>query len=938
MFGVRREIMLHRMVLRTAVTPRRPAPPVLRMSGRYNWPVSVTPLIGRDSELGELADLLRTERVLTLTGSGGCGKTRLAAELASRAAERFPGGIVWVELAASSDLEGVVTALSSALDVVESPGETVLGGVVRELGGRGRALLVLDNAEHLLAAAADVVSTITSRVGGVSVLCTSRELIGVPGEVVWRVPSLGVPPREGIERLTAAELMRFDAAVLFEERARRSRRGFVVTDANAAAVAQICVRLDGVPLAIELAAARVRSMPPERIAALLDDRFRLLSGGPRTLVARQQTLQASVTWSEELLDNAERAVFRRLGVFVGGFTIEAAEAVVGSFADVDTYEIADVVGRLVDKSLVQFEDIHDDHDGRYSLLETIRSYAAQRLFDVGEMAQSRDAHAEWCATWLAAASGDDQVSDVNAWWEARVLIVGRIDPEWPNCAAALEWAVPGTSLSLRLVAGLGDYWALRQRASDSGRYGMPAVRAGEHHTPEWMSAILALQAVRINAADAQFGPLRDDAIRLAIDRDDEAALLRLEVGRHVAMVMLAGPRDDVLAAVDDVRSRAYDLGEWYTAWNATQSPAVMLVVAGRPGEAELRVAELTSARALLIRALAAQTRGEMAFSSELAAQAQSMLDERFGGAMDRTLVAFRAGAAALAAADRSILDSLRLAEVSTDSLPGPFLSAYAVAHGVNELLEGRVAEARATFAAVEPDYFHSWRSVCYLAEIELSLGDSDAARDAALRLRAAVAEVSAPLYEATSDLVLGECARPHDLTAALDLAHQSLATAAEFGLWPSAVDALEAIGSMLFDLGRPRDAARILAAAQAARGSMGYRYRYPHRQAYVRAVQDAVRADDGWEEGLALSLPGAVEVAQRMRGERLRPLVGWDSLTPTELRVVEQVAAGLTNPQIAETLLMSRATVKTHLVHVYAKLALRNRSELAAAAARREAP
>jgi DNA-binding CsgD family transcriptional regulator len=453
-----------------------------------------------------------------------------------------------------------------------------------------------------------------------------------------------------------------------------------------------------------------------------------------------------------------------------------------------------------------------------------------------------------------------------------------------------------------------------------------------------MAAILSLQTVRINAGDADFGPMHDDAIRLAVERDDEAALLRLEVGRHVAMVMLAGPRDDFVAALDDVRDRAHDLGEWYTAWNATQSPAMILVVAGRPGEAERRVAELTSARALLIRALAAQTRGEMALSTELAAQAQSMLEERFGAAMDRTLVAFRAGAAALAAADRSILDSLGLAEDSAESVPGPFLSAYAVAHGVSELLEGRVAEARATFAAVEPDFFHSWRSVCYLAEIELSLGDRAAARDAAQRLRAAVAEVSAPLYEATSDLVLAECASKEDISTGLDLAHQSLATATGAGLWPTAIDALEAIGSMLCDLGRARDAARILAASQAARASMSYRYRFPHRHAYVQAAHDAVRADEGWSEGVALSLPAAVEVAQRMRGERLRALVGWDSLTPTELRVVEQVAAGLTNPQIAETLLMSRATVKTHLVHVYAKLELRSRAELAAAAARRETP
>jgi DNA-binding CsgD family transcriptional regulator len=192
-------------------------------------------------------------------------------------------------------------------------------------------------------------------------------------------------------------------------------------------------------------------------------------------------------------------------------------------------------------------------------------------------------------------------------------------------------------------------------------------------------------------------------------------------------------------------------------------------------------------------------------------------------------------------------------------------------------------------------------------------------------------DVPAPMYETAALLVLAECAQPDDVNAALDAAHRALAAAADAGLWPSVVDALEAIGVMLVEVGRERDGARALAAASAARDAMSYRYRFAHRATAVAAAADAVRGDDGWAEGSLLLLPEAVELAQRMRGERVRPVTGWDSLTPTE----EQVAAGLTNPQIAERLLMSRATVKTHLVHVYSKLGIGSRAELAAAAVRR---
>ncbi len=907
----------------------RSGPPV---TSPPRLPARLTPIVGREDELAELTVALAGERMVTLTGAGGCGKSRLALELAWRASAGPVGSAVWVELASCADADAVLGVVSAALDVLEAAGEDPVDRIVRHLRGRGGTWLVLDNVEHVLGAVAPLVAAVLTGVGHAAVVCTSREPVGVPGEVVWRVPSLRMPPADAPVPPTAADLAGYDAVRLFVDRARRARRGFTLTDANAPAVAQVCTRLDGLPLAIELAAARVRTMPPERIAAQLDDRFRLLGGGLRTSTARQQTLQASMAWSEGLLDDAERAVFRRLGVFAGGFTAEAAESVAGAFRDIDPYTVADTVGRLVDKSLVQFDEDRD----RYALLDTIRSYAVQRLLDTGETARARDAHAEWFARWLGRAGGDDHAADVNAWWASRLGIVGRIDPEWANCAAALDWVAPGGDRWLRLIAGLGDYWALRQRADDSARYGMPALRRADPISPRWLPAVVSLQTVRTNAGDAEFAKVRDDALAVARRVGDRRAALRLEVAHHIGMVMLVGPRADLVAALDDLSAQADEVGEWYTVWNATQSTAVMLVVAGRPAEAERRVAHLTSARARLVEAAAALERGDLDRAARLAGDARELIDARSGAAIDRLLLSFCTASAALVTADVAVLDPLAYGDLSPESLPRPFLAGYAMAQGVRALLSGDLRAARSVFQGAQSDLFTSWRALCYQVQIDVAMGDIDEAVAGATALLARLDGVTVPFCEATCDLVLAECERGRDDRAALDRAHRALATAAEHELWLCAVDALEGVGALLVEAGRCRDGARLLSAAEVARERLGYRYRFPHRQAYVADARAVVASDDSWRDGAELTLPAAVELAQRMRGERSRPVVGWDSLTPTERRVVDKVVAGLTNPQIAEVLLMSRATVKTHLVHVYGKLGIATRAELAAAAARRE--
>ena len=250
-----------------------------------------------------------------------------------------------------------------------------------ELGEGGRSLVILDNCEHLIAECAEFVVTVLGAGVDVSVLATSREQLGVAGEVAWRVPSLASPPRDGL--VPVETLSQYDAVNLFVDRARRARPSFTVNETNAAAIAQVCHRLDGIPLAVELAAARCRHMSIEQMANELDDRFRLLTGGSRMVMPRQQTLAASVEWSYELLDDVERRVLRRLGVFAGPFSLMAAEAVVTAPGDVDSIAVFDTISRLVDKSLV----LADDPDGEapYRLLETIRAFAVNRAREAGEL-------------------------------------------------------------------------------------------------------------------------------------------------------------------------------------------------------------------------------------------------------------------------------------------------------------------------------------------------------------------------------------------------------------------------------------------------------------------------------------------------------------------------------------------------------------------------
>jgi predicted ATPase/class 3 adenylate cyclase len=338
--------------------------PVLRSldAAPHNVPTPLTSLVGREVEQSTVCDLLGKHRLVTLTGSGGSGKTRLAVHVAAAAVDLHPDGTWWVELASAASGPEVAERIAVAAGVFLVPGVDPVGQLVRQWRAGADVLIVVDNAEHLIDAVAAVAQRLLSDSPNLRLLVTSREPLGVPGEVIWRVPSLSIPEAATPARIES--LTSFESVRLFIERARNARPNLVIDDRAAPHIASICSRLDGIPLAIELAAARARSLPLDRLAAGLSDAFRLLTGGSRTVLPRQQTLLASIAWSVDALDETERTVFRRLAVFQSRFTLDAAEVVCSDDTTVEPVMVLDVLAHLVDKSLVRFDDEGDTRCSR----------------------------------------------------------------------------------------------------------------------------------------------------------------------------------------------------------------------------------------------------------------------------------------------------------------------------------------------------------------------------------------------------------------------------------------------------------------------------------------------------------------------------------------------------------------------------------------------
>jgi predicted ATPase/DNA-binding SARP family transcriptional activator/Tfp pilus assembly protein PilF len=426
----------------------------------HNLPQELTSFIGREREISQIKQLLFSARLLTFTGPGGCGKTRLALKVATDLVHDFRDGVWLIELAALSDPAMVAHRVSAVLGLREPPGRPSIETLLKHLKAKN-ILLVLDNCEHLVHACARCAEMLLKACPNLQIMATSREALGVRGETLFPVPALSMPSAEK-PLPTPKVLQQYEAISLFVERAQALVLGFALNKQNAQAIVRICHRLDGLPLAIELAAARVTSLSVEQIVARLDDRFRLLGEGSRTALPHQQTLQTMMDWSFNLLSTPEQALLRRLSVFSGGFTLEAAEPVCAG-EGIATKEILSLLTHLVDKSLVKPEEEEEEQDAemRYGLLETVRQYARERLIEADELESVCARHLDFYVNLMAQAWDAIGGEDEAVWLE-------RLEHEHDNLRAALSWSLETDKIeaALRLTKTLWLFWNVRGYRSE----------------------------------------------------------------------------------------------------------------------------------------------------------------------------------------------------------------------------------------------------------------------------------------------------------------------------------------------------------------------------------------------------------------------------------------------------------------------------------------
>jgi predicted ATPase/class 3 adenylate cyclase/DNA-binding CsgD family transcriptional regulator len=905
--------------------------PPLRASSAVvsrHLPVQLTSFVGRDAELTQLRELLVQNRVVTLTGAGGVGKTRLATQVAAGMDGEFSDGMWLVDLAPITDPELVAVTVARALGLPDQPGRSTMDSLLRFVRDR-QMLVVLDNCEHLLDASAELVVALLGAASGLTVLATSREAIGVAGEVSWRVPSLSLTD---------------EAVELFSDRARRARPDFAVSDENAAAVGEICRRLDGLPLAIELAAARVRALSLAEILDTLHDRFRLLTGGARTAVRRQQTLRASVDWSHALLTEPERVLFRRLAAFFGGFDLDAAQTVAGG-ADVQRYQVLDQLTLLVDKSLVAADDSRGRT--RYRLLETVRQYAAEKLGESGEAESVRSRHRDYYTS-LAAEVDAPAGSD----YEHRI---DRAETEIDNLRAAFSWSLENSDieLALALASALQPLWLARGR-----------IREGL----AWFDAALAdLDAHHLGVATVV-------RARALADR----ALLAIYAGAAES-VEQAQQAVAIAREVDDpaLLARALTACAPIAAYNAE--------LAGPYFAEAIGLARASGDPWRLSQILGWQARGAILFGDPIAALAAAKegrdladaIGDGFGSRQCRYCLGSAQMLSDLAAAAEQFAELLTTAQAAHD---GIYTAAGLAGQGLVLAFRGETGAARAAAdaaveAAAELGGLAAGIAYFALCNAALAAGDAATAQDASengsqhwsflpgyaavqrvLMVTAALAGGDLAAARRGADeavttttgtwLMLALTTRARLAMAqgepdhAERDAHDALTCAAEIEAHVGVTDILECLAVLAVNAGSHREAARLFGAAHGIRqriGAVRFKVWDADYQASVAALRDTMGEQDfdaAWAEGAALSTEEAIAYAQRGRGQRKRPTSGWASLTPTERDVVRLVSQGLANNDIATRLFVSPRTVQTHLTHAYTKLGLNSRVQLAQEAAR----
>ena len=915
------------------------------MQRQSGLPAEVSSLVGRGPEIAAVRERLGTARLVTLTGPGGCGKSRLALRVAALTEASFADGARLVELAPLTDPALVPASVAQALGVSERDAPTPAAALVRALAV-GELLVVLDNCEHVLEAAASLVAALLAQCRGVRFLATSRERLDVPGELVFPVPPLGLPADGSAAAVAASE-----AGLLFAARAGAASPGFELSAHNSAAVAQVCARLDGMPLAIELAAAKCRALGPAELAARLEGHPGLLSGGPAR-PGRHRSLEALVVWSYELLDEAERRLLARLSVLRGGFDLGTAERVAAG-GPLRPEAIAGLLASLADKSLVQ---VQPGTVIRYSLLETVRQFAAGQLAASREETAVRLRLLDWALDEARSAEATLGSTGWAAW-------ASRLSAGQDSIRAALSWALSGQEheAGRELAARLARWWIATSRYSEAGQFLTTAASLPAAADPGLQARVLtgaAWSAFHLGD-NRRAAPLVADGIGWA----QQAGERQLEVwGRNLLAVLAwhAGDADRVVAEIEASRALS---GQADPAL-AARAEALLAMAAFLSGD----LAEQDRHGRLAIE-MARTAPGQEGLALALTGPAGAAIG---GAGIQPATVAVLDEAVNLLTAypDRWVETVIRQLRAQLFAILGQLDAAEtevglcwaAGRSGAIRLVEFRGPLAEARLAAARGDTAAAVGALRRAADGGRHVGSvmfvpSDLAGLACMAAiagdqstaAAAVAEARAELGGRRQAITLAALRYAEgvmawhrgELADAEHLVREATMQWHRGGDRMDASDGIEMLGVLAAARERFPDAARLLAAADATRRPLHYLAPgfTANRQAAARATSQARHAlgDDrftqAWNEGQALTLDDAVAYAARKGGGRKRPATGWASLTPAELEVVRLAGEGLRNEAIARRLFIAPGTVKVHLTHIFAKLGITTRAELAARAA-----
>lgn len=862
--------------------------------GARRLPGRVAPVIGRRDEVARLRDVLEAERLVTLTGPGGVGKSTLATVLARDVFDRFAGAVMWADLAAVPVGGAVAATVLAAVGGAELAGRASVDAIVGLVSSRP-LLLVLDNCEHVVDRCGELVGVLLGASDGLTILATSQEPLRVEGEVTWAVPTLPIE----------------DAMALLVDRAGRARPRDA-PGGDVAALTRVCERLDGLPLALELAAARLRVVSPQMLADELDRRFAVLRGGSRTSQPRHRTLQASIEWSHGLLSGEEQRVFRRLGAFVGAFPLDAAEVVGGGGLDPSAF---DAISGLVDRSLVMVEEV--EGVAWYRLLESLRAYALDQLTAHHEHETVRADLARWVADWCASHAGSANQTDR---WLADLRRLA------PTIRAALGWSQAHDTLTAaRVLAAARPLWTVAETGAIADRV-LAAVRPVDELV--WARCVGAVAEARMFAGDLGF---LDEVVPMAQEIGERAGDQVL-VGRcRLARVWLRSFDADTFA---DIAASARQAGARYEFHVALGVAAISAAMTDAPRGRALYEEWGTSAiaedgRTAAIGECQVGAMVELLTTADLArhetwtSRAFDLLDATVPPVQRAYVIGLHAEGA-LYRGDHATLARIVARAAELDLQWEPHAAKIAAYGRFADVASGRPLPAPVLVAASAGLF------VSDIGRIALSLDAGDAAL---------LDGLAGGLAGRLRSLALGAAAFLRDERDADDLLRQALDVDRGFvtGL------ALALLAGRAIRASSPTVAVRVASAADAHLDRLGFRWRpTPVASALAdafdqgrQALGDAVY-ETATQEGRRLGLVETIDYCRRAHGPRRRPDHGWASLTPTERQVVALVAQGLSNAAVAQRLLVGESTVKTHLVHVFRKLAVTSRTQLVALAATQE--